>query len=63
VDVLQLTNVDEILGFHKAGEQLEMIGDVWFLGTQGEILFFGWNELAFSLEDQTLVLIVLESVD
>jgi hypothetical protein len=39
MNVLQLTNVDEVLCFYETGEEFKVIGDVGLLWTQGEVLF------------------------
>jgi hypothetical protein len=51
VNVLQLADVDHVLGLDQACEQLEVVRDVGLLWAEAEVLFLVGNELALALED------------
>lgn len=40
MDVLEFSDVNEVLGFDKTGEQFEMVGNVRFFWAESEVLFF-----------------------
>jgi len=63
MDIFQFSNVDEVLGFNQTSEQLKMVGNVRLFRSKSKVLFFIWNEFAFTLENQSLVFIVLKSIN
>ena len=59
MDVLELTNVDQVLGLYQASKQLKMISDIGLLWAKGEVFLLVGSELTFTLKDQVLKLVIL----
>lgn len=63
MDVLQLPDVYQVLALDQPYKQLKMVGHVRLFGTQREVFLPRGCELALTLEDQSFVLVVLQTVD